>query len=42
MIYENLSDDERMSLQNEFGNHGIANRERKFYSWLLKNKKKLK
>jgi hypothetical protein len=26
-------------LQIEFGNDGIANRERKFYNWLRQNKK---
>lgn len=40
--YENLPDNKRMELQNEFGNYGIPSRERKFYSWLLKNKRKLK
>lgn len=40
--YDNLPDQKRMELQKEFGNDGIADRERRFYSWLLKNKKKLK
>ena len=36
--YENQDDDTRMSLQDEFGNRGIPDRERKFYKW-LKHKK---
>ncbi len=32
--YENLPQEERMRLQQEFGNDGIPNRESKFYKWL--------
>lgn len=32
--YENLSDDARMKLQEEFGHDGVYDRETKFYKWL--------
>lgn len=37
--YEKQPQDVRMKLQAEFGNDGIANREAKFYQWLIKEKK---
>lgn len=37
--YENQSDDVRMILQSEFGNHDLINREHRFYQWLINEKK---
>ena len=39
--YENQEGDKRRALQDEFGNKGVADREVKFYSWLVQNKERL-
>jgi hypothetical protein len=36
--YEGLEDDKRMKLQKDFGNNGIADRETKFYKWLVEKR----
>jgi len=33
--YSSLTQDKRMKLQYRFGNDNVANRETKFYDWLL-------
>jgi hypothetical protein len=37
--YNSLDQETRIKLQDEFGQRGISDRERKFYSWLKKNNK---
>lgn len=37
--YETVPQDDRANLQKEFGNHGVTDRETKFYRWLISEKK---